>query len=324
MSNLKNLLTRINSVKSTKKITKVMQMIAASKLRATQHERHSAKLFAEQISDSVSRLLAINDNINNISSSNNNSNNSSQSAKISNATNDNKNNDDLLAEQQSNVKQPEKEIIIIISSNRGLCGGYNASLVKLVQHKILSFTNKQNKHFIFFGKKAYDALKGKIPEGDRWLFTQKTSFTNIKALLDQAYSSFKVKSFHILYTKFKSALAMTPAIEQIFPVQNSLMPSSDSDSGQKLLNTILNANFNFEPSYAVILAEFIKKYQYAKLYSALKEATVSEYMSRVIAMEGATKNAQNVIDNLSRQYNRSRQDKITKELIEIISGAEAL
>ena len=278
MSNLKNLLIRINSIKSTKKITRVMQMIAASKLAMAQANLHSARAFSDAVADSIGNIPC-------------------------------DNNDNYL----STIK--EKEIIIIISSDKGLCGGYNSNLIKLADSRVSSF-NDINKYFVFFGRKLYNNLRKRISQKSICFIEGERSFDNVKLVIDNLHKNYQIKSCKILYTQFKSAMSLVPVVEKIFPISEIFVRDDKKIS--------LNGSFSFEPNHASVNEWLVKEYQYAKLYQALKEATASEYMSRMIAMDGATRNAQNVIDDLTLKYNRSRQDKITKELIEIVSGAEAL
>jgi F-type H+-transporting ATPase subunit gamma len=273
MSDLKSLLLRINSVKSTKKITRVMQMIAASKLKSSQTSLNFSRIFSERIKDAINRATAYG--------------NYSQS-----------------------IPSNGKDVIITISSDKGLCGGYNASIIKLFNTEIKD--NYEDKILIFIGNKVYDSLKNKINPYQH--FSTHLDFNNIKSIIQTVYKNFQVKSISVFYTYFKSAMSLLPKYEQIFPINNLEIHKKD----------LVSYQYSFEPDFNKVLNKLFEEYTYAKLFQSLKESVTSENMSRMLAMDGATKNAQNVVDELTLKYNRSRQEKITKELIEIVSSAEVL
>ena len=273
MSELKSLLLRINSVKSTKKITRVMQMIAASRLRSAQKSLSYARSFEQRIASAIDHSIC---HVKDLS--------------------------------QIQKKIGVTNLIFVVASERGLCGGYNSSIFKLARsnHAFLSNDTK----IVCVGKKSYDYCKNLGPE---CIFLSIDSdFAKMKSFVLKLITDFKIASVTLLYTKFKSAMSLVPTAEQIFPVK--------FDQGAKKSCTTCG----FEPDATEVVSKLLDQHLFAKLYLALKESLTSEHMSRMLAMDSATKNAQKVVDELRLKYNLSRQEKITRELIEIISGAEAI
>lgn len=273
MSDLKSLLLRINSVKSTKKITRVMQMIAASKLKSSQSRLNFARIFYEKTRDTIHRAT-------------------------------------IHSDYSQPIIANGKDIVITISADKGLCGGYNSSIVKLFNTEIQG--DLKNKVFVFIGNKAHDLLKKRVDVYQ--YFPTNLNFDDTRGIIRKIQADFSVRTISVFYTHFRSAMSLLPKYEQIFPLIATEIHNEDLSSHQ----------YSFEPDFQSVIKRLLEKYTNAKLYQALMESITSENMSRMLAMDGATKNAQNVVDELTLKYNRSRQEKITKELIEIVSSAEAL
>ena len=296
MPSLKDLRNRISSVKSTKKITSAMKMVAAAKLRKAQENAVSARPYSEEMNYIVKTLTG---------------NPNAEYRKPSLVSGSGKNNTVLL---------------LICSADRGLCGGFNGSIIRYTRKTIKSLIEKNKKiKLIFVGKKAYQALKREAED-----FIIKTffdianptvDFTTAKNVRDIIVSDFNQQGFdrcEIIYTKFNSAISQEVKHETLIPV---LEPDKVSSIEEVIKNDYV---YNFEPDEEEILNEIIPKNIAIQVFTGLLESSASEQGARMTAMDNATRNANDMIDDLTLFYNRSRQAVITKELIEIISGSEAI
>ena len=290
MPNLKDLKIRIDSVKSTRKITKAMQMVAAAKLRKAQEQAERGRPYAEKMRAIVSNLAS----------------------SVKNITLDNK----YLGGGDS-----KKFLLIIATAERGLCGGFNSSIVKLAKTRIaeLKSQNKEIK-IITIGKKGREQLNREfdslfIGHVDLSIEKNITIETARKISIDliSKFDNGEYEVAEIFYNKFASVISQIPSSFQLLPVSFN---EKEADTG--------NVSFNFEPDEDEILNEIIPKSIATSIFSVLQENAASEQGSRMAAMDNATRNAGEMIDKLTIDFNRSRQAAITNELIEIISGAEAL
>ena len=289
MASLKELKGRINSVKSTQKITKAKQMVAAAKLRKAQAAAESARPFAERLAEVMASLAG----------------------KVSG--------DDapkLLAGTGSDAKH----LLGVVNTDKGLCGGLNANIVKeaKAQAKKLIAEGK-DVDFYLVGKKGRAPIRrdyaDKITKHYDTSEVRHPGFTEAEAIADELVDMFEAGKFdvaHLVYPQFKSALAQDPTTQQLIPVPS---PSETADTG---------AVFEYEPEEEAILEALLPRYVKTQLFGALLEREASEQGASMTAMDNATRNAGELIDKLTIQYNRSRQAAITTELIEIIAGAEAL
>ena len=292
MPNLKDLKIRIDSVKSTRKITKAMQMVAAAKLRKAQESAETGRPYAEKMRGIVTNLA----------------NTSKESGSVTNK---------FLVNNDS----PTNYLIIVATAERGLCGGFNSSIVKLARLRISDLLkNNKNVKILTIGKKGREQLKrdyGSLFGEHVDLSSEKNlTFETAKNIATSIISNFEGDDFEvaeIFYNRFESVISQIPSSFQILPVEVS-QQSSEQD----------NTNFDFEPDEEEILNELIPKSIATSIFSVLQENAASEQGSRMAAMDNATRNAGEMIDKLTIDYNRSRQAAITNELIEIISGAEAL
>ena len=292
MPNLKDLKIRIDSVKSTRKITKAMQMVAAAKLKKAQEAAERGRPYAEKM-----RSIVIN---------------------LADTTRENNSgtNKFLINSEGSN-----KFLIIVATAERGLCGGFNSSIVKRARLRISELLKKNKTITILtIGKKGREQLKrdfGNLFVGHVDLSAEKSlTFEVAKKIAGDIISKFEVDDFdiaEIFYNRFESVISQIPSSFQILPVELS---SGENVNG--------NTNFDFEPDEEEILNDLIPKSIATSIFSVLQENAASEQGSRMAAMDNATRNAGEMIDKLTIDYNRSRQAAITNELIEIISGAEAL
>jgi F-type H+-transporting ATPase subunit gamma len=296
MASLKDLRPRIASVKPTKKITSAMKMVAASKLRRSQDAAEAARPYADRMGTMLGRLAA--------------------------AVGGSQGAPKLLA----GTGKDDVHLLVVFTADRGLCGGFNASIIKATRIKIraLRAAGKTVK-LICVGRKGADALKREFGdaivarytgvEGKKGIdFSAATDVADkILALYDEG--EFDVCS--IFYNKFVSAISQVVTEQQLVPFA---VPEAD---GQEEA-TGSSAVYEYEPSEEAILADLLPRNVGVQIFGAMLESSASEHGARMSAMDNATRNAGDMIDRLSIQYNRSRQAQITNELIEIISGAEAL
>ena len=291
MPSLDDLKKRISSVKSTQKITKAMKMVAASKLRRAQENAEKGRPYSDKMNNIILNL--------------------------SNSISDKENSPKLLA----GSGEDKVHLCIVMTSDRGLCGGFNTNIIKKAKtyfQKILD-AGKTLK-IITVGSKGYDQLKRIYKEN----IIEKISFKESKyanyfdadkvgkIIIDK----FEKKEFDvcaIFYNQFKNVITQIPQEQQIIPLKTS---ESEGSS--------LEDNYEFEPEEDEILSNLLPKNISTQIFKAMLENSASEQGSRMSAMDNATRNAGEMVDKLTIQYNRSRQAAITKELIEIISGAESL
>ena len=294
MASLKALKVRINSVKSTQKITKAMKMVAAAKLRRAQEAAEAGRPYAARLE----RVMA------------------SLASKVSVSESSPK----LLA----GTGNDQTHLIIIATSERGLAGAFNSNIVRAARKKALELiaAGKTVKFYVA-GKKGR-VIRRFHPNDilvDRDMSAIKNvGFDDARAMAEDVVQRFFEGQFdvaHLFYAKFKSALVQEPVGRQIIPVA---IPASDPTSQPKGAE----AAVIYEPDEEAILADLLPRNIAIQIFSALQENAASEQGSRMNAMDNATRNAGDMINRLSIQYNRTRQAAITTELVEIISGAEAL
>lgn len=297
MANLKTLKTRIKSVRSTQKMTKAMKMVAASRLKKSKHLVELSRPYAEKVREMASGLasnVAVKDNF---------------SEKFPLLTGKGK---------------QQKHLLVVVSSDRGLCGGLNSSTVKLVKQTANNLTSQGREVKIFcLGKKAYEQLRGiyekQIIGHSFGIFKDIVSYKSAEEVSSKLVELFNNNEFdvcQIVYSKFKSAIAQEQISEQLIPVPLKI----DTTSQQ----VALASPMNYEPGEEEILCELLPKNLTVQIYHKLLENSASEQGARMAAMEAATNNAAKMIKNLTLVYNRTRQANITRELIDIISGANAV
>lgn len=288
MPSLKDLRNRISSVKSTKKITSAMKMVAAAKLKRAQNNAEKTRPYAKKMSEIVNSLVK---------------NQKSKKFKFG-------------------ERKTKNVLLIICSADRGLCGGFNGSIIKFSKKLTSEILNKGLKiNYIFVGKKAYFSLKRMCKDSILKNFTDIANPTiefelagEIRDKILELFLDNTIDECHLIYTKFQSAISQNVQSIQLLPLKEQMTDGSPSNS----------QSYDFEPDEEVILNEIIPKNIAIQIHTALLENLASEQGSRMTAMDNATRNANDMIDNLTLFYNRSRQALITKELIEIISGAEAV
>ena len=292
MPNLKDLKNRIESVKSTRKITKAMQMVAAAKLRKAQEAAEQARPYAEKMSIVIDKLAS-------------STNSSSNSPLLVGNGND------------------KTHLIIVATSERGLCGAFNSSIVRLARNHINHLISDGNNiKILTIGKKGREQLKRDF--GDYMIEhvdlseIKKISYDNASNISDNIISKFFDNEFDIatiFYNQFESVISQIPQSSQLIPIK---FKSDELTNDDKI------SNFVYEPDEQEIIEDLLPNAISTKVFTALLENGASEQGARMSAMDNATRNAGEMIDKLTIQFNRSRQAAITNELIEIISGAEAL
>ena len=291
MASLDDLKKRISSVKSTQKITKAMKMVAAAKLRRAQEGAEKGRPYSDRMNNIILNL--------------------------SKNVNDKENAPKLL----SGSGKDDVHLCVVMTSDRGLCGGFNSNIIK----KAKSYFQKVNEEgkkikIITVGSKGYDQLK-RLYENDildkiSFKESKNTNYLDAEKVGKIIIEKFEKKEFDvcvIFYNQFKNVITQIPQEQQIIPLKAS--ESKD--------NSIVD-NYEFEPEEDEILSNLLPKNISTQIFKAMLENSASEQGSRMSAMDNATRNAGEMVDKLTIEYNRSRQAAITKELIEIISGAESL
>jgi F-type H+-transporting ATPase subunit gamma len=290
MASLKELKGRINSVKSTQKITKAKQMVAAAKLRKAQAAAEAARPYASRLAEVMGSLAA----------------------KVAGQDNAPR----LMRGTGSN----QRHLLVVVNTDKGLCGGLNSNIVKeaKLQARALIAEGK-DVTFYLVGKKGRAPLRRDYPKAIAQNFDTSTvrtpGFDEAAAIARQLLEMFDAGQFdvaHLIAPVFKSALSQDPTTTQLIPVP---APAATTDTG---------AVVQYEPGEEEILEELLPRYVTTQLFGALLEREASEQGASMTAMDNATRNAGELIQKLTIQYNRSRQAAITTELIEIIAGAEAL
>ena len=293
MPSLKSFRNRIASVKSIRKITKAMQMVAASNLRRAQDAAEAARPYAEKMNAVIASLAG--------------------------GLKDNPGAPALLA----GSGKDQVHLVIVATADRGLCGGFNTNIVRRARQHIqaLERDGKEVK-ILCVGRKGRDQLKrqyaNRIIDTVEFVQVKRIGFTNAAAIGRRVLDLFAAGDCDvcsIVYSEFKSVISQVPTLRQLIPVVIEEAGTLVGPQGNV---------YEYEPDEAAILADLLPRNVNVQIFRALLENVAGEFGAKMAAMDSATRNAGEVIDNLTLQYNRTRQAMITKELIEIISGAEAL
>lgn len=319
MPSLKDLRNRISSVKSTQKITKAKQMVAAAKLRRAEERATQARPYTERMEAVLANLSA--------------------------GAKDNPNAPALLRGTGSD----ERHLLIVATADRGLCGGFNSSIVRKARERLAELQREgKSVKIMTVGRKGFDQLKRLYEE----LIVHRTDFTQVRqigfgeaqGIANKVLAMFEAGDFDVatlFYGKFKNVVTQIPTAQQIIPAvapalrdAPSLHPEErearhegrkdGTPQGEGVGIDLKGAVYDYEPDEAEILKELLPRYVAVQVFRALLENVASEQAASMTAMDNATRNAGEMIDKLTLQFNRARQAQITKELIEIISGAEAL
>ena len=287
---LKEVRNRIKSVQSTQQITKAMKMVSAAKLRKAQDAIIQMRPYAQKLQEMLSNIVS----------------NAEGGVNMDLAT----------------VRPVEKVLVIVVTSDRGLCGGYNSNLIKLtrqtIREKYSGQSAKGNAEVLPIGKKGFEHFtKNNFRVVDQfWNIFSDISFENVQRAAKFAIDAFaagQVDAVELVYSEFKNAATQRFIVEQFLPVVKT-----EKLEGQK------NQDFIFEPDQDVLVEELMPKILNTQLYKAVLDANASEHGARMTAMDKATENANELLKALKISYNRARQAAITTELTEIVSGAAAL
>ena len=287
---LKEVRNRIQSVKSTQQITKAMKMVSAAKLRRAQDAIIQMRPYAQKLQEMLTNI-------------------------VSNADGD--------VNMALTLERPvQKVLVIVITSDRGLCGGYNSNLIKLakqvIKDKYANIAAKGNAEMLPLGKKGYEHFtKNKFKVIDHyWNIFSELNYEHVASVAKFAMDAFEkgeVDAIELVYSEFKNAATHKFTVEQFLPVKKSEKKKGET-----------KANFIFEPGKNILIKELMPKILNTQLYKAILDAHASEHGARMTAMDKATENAEELLKNLKISYNRARQAAITTELTEIVSGAAAL
>jgi len=288
MASLKEIKGRINSVKSTQKITSAMKMVSSAKLRVAQNRIENFLPYQQQLMSIMNNFL------------------SSETDYTS----------PLSIKREINAVA-----IVVISSNSSLCGAFNSNIIKLLNQTIKDYSHiPQEKIYIYpIGKKIEDAVKknGKIVQGSYIHLMEKPNFNDAKNIADTLISDFlnkKIDKVELVYNHFKSTASQVSVREQLLPVQ--LIPQRNTKT--------ISSDYIVEPDKVTVLEALVPKSLRIKLYASILDSAAAEQAARTIAMQIATDNAGEILSDLTTQYNKQRQHAITSELLDIIGGSEAL
>ena len=291
MPSLDDLRKRIKSVKSTQKITKAMKMVAAAKLRKAQENAEKGRPYSEKMNNIILNL--------------------------SNSITDKENAPKLLV----GTDNEKVHLCIVLTADRGLCGGFNTNIVKKAKFFFEKIESEgKSLKVITVGSKGYDQLKriygNQIIKKISFKDSKVANYLDAEIVGKKIIELFRKNEFDIctiFYNQFKNVITQIPQEQQIIPLKSS-----------EVKENLVDDNYEFEPEEDEILSNLLPKNISTQIFKAMLENSASEQGSRMSAMDSATRNAGELVDKLTINYNRSRQEAITKELIEIISGAESL
>ncbi|MBK8807374.1 MAG: ATP synthase F1 subunit gamma [Bacteroidales bacterium] len=290
MAGIKEIRTRITSVQNTQKITSAMKMVSAAKLRKAQTAVLQMRPYSEKLKEIIENITSASD--------------------------------DITSTVFSEQKHSGKTLLIPISSNGGLCGGFNSNISKqsiyFINTSLYDEFSRGNIEIFSIGKKVRDLLKtkGYAPNRDETDIYSHLSYSSASEIADEIMFEFLKGNYNkvfLVYNKFKNAATQEVTVEQFLPV-----------ASQKQDKAVKQNNYIFEPSESTIISELIPKTLKLQFYNALLESVASEHGARMTAMHAATDNASVLLKDLKIEYNKARQASITNEILEIVSGANAL
>jgi F-type H+-transporting ATPase subunit gamma len=294
MATLRDIRRRITSVKSTQQITRAMKLVAAAKLRRAQERILEARPYAYKMAEVLADL----------------------------ALRSQRELHPLLAKRQArNNGAGNRVMLVVISGDRGLCGAFNSNIIRRSVEFLRAHQDDPEiaLTLIVVGRKARDFYRRRGQYAVRAEYAQffdRLAYSHAAQIAQdftRTYMAAEVDEVHLLYNEFKSVATQRVVVEQLLPIQPAEVPE-----GKPV------GEFIFEPSPSAVLERLLPKHVEVQVYRALMESLAAEYGARMTAMENATKNASEMIDLLTLQFNKARQERITKELLEIVGGAEAL
>jgi F-type H+-transporting ATPase subunit gamma len=287
MANIKDLKKKIKSTKGTLKITKAMKLVSASKLNKAQVRILGLRPYSTELEETVRTVSALASNYSN--------------------------------EYFSHSENP-KSVVLVISSDKGLCGGYNSTLAKTVRKFVVDKTDEELK-FYFIGKKVRDLIQKEVNAAKMFTFAKADpTFEEVRKVAEELGHLFltgEVGKVYVAYNSFISAIAFDSRVRQVLPMQVS-------SSAREEIKSRYPYDFKYEPSAEKILDTLVPEVYLTTIYTCVLDAIAAEHGSRMNAMENASKNCKEMVKKLSLKMNKMRQAKITTELIEVVSGAESL
>ena len=291
MPSLKDLKTRINSVKSTQKITSAMKMVAAAKLRRAQDSAEKGRPYADRMQQIVNSLASKADPT------------SAPQLLVGNGKDD-------------------THLLVVVSADRGLCGGFNGAITRQTRNEVMRLRGEgKTVKLLMVGRKSADALRRELGdiyidslEGIQGTAVQYADAASIGETVRNGFEAGEFDVCTVIFNKFKSAISQEVTLKRLIPAEIG-EDTQDADTG---------VSYEYEPDEEELLAAVLPRNISTQVYSALLESSAAELAARMTAMDNATRNAGDLIERLTLVYNRTRQATITKELIEIISGAEAV
>ena len=292
MASIRELRSRIKSVGSIRQITRAMEMVATTKLRRFQERAVASRPYSQEISGMVTRLAAmLGDDVG-----------------------------DRPLFKSGKPGAGERTLILLVTSDRGLCGAYNSNVFRALELWLKDHPSKQVDYFVY-GRKGYQYLTRRGREVERFLVEPPLEQTDYRAaaraarLCSEAFLSGKYAEVVVLYTAFESVVRYVPKVVPFLPIEAAAVQSGAAKArGDALL----------EPDASTIFDRLVPRYLETRIYNALLESLTSEYASRRVSMKNATDAAKTMQNALKRVYNRKRQENITKELLDIVGGSEAL
>jgi F-type H+-transporting ATPase subunit gamma len=295
MASLRDIRKRIRSVKNTRQITKAMKMVAAAKLRKAQDAILAARPYAETLDQIISDLAA-------------------------------RSGDESLAHPLLTARPVRKVELVLLTSDRGLAGGFNSNVIRRANRFLYENTNLERIQLSTVGRKGNDFFRnrGQAIRKDFGGLYQRLNYAaaaGVAGELVAAYLNGEVDAVHIVYNEFVTAITQKVTVAQLLPLQTLGASGQTAPSGR---DPVALVDFKYEPDRQAVLDRLVPQAVNIKVYRALLESVASEHGARMSAMENATSNASDMIGSLTLTYNRTRQAVITKELMEIVSGAEAL
>ncbi len=309
MASLRDIRKRIRSVKNTRQITKAMKMVAAAKLRKAQDAIIAARPYAQMLDQIISDLAA-------------------RSA------------DEEMAHPLLTARPIRRAEVVVLTSDRGLAGGFNSNVIRRANRYLYENSGLEKIQMSTVGRKGYDFFRqrGQTIRKDFGGLYQRLNYLSAREVAQELTASFlnnEVDAVYVVYNEFLSAISQKVVLSQILPLQTlggDLVPGAETKPaapgtlGTPAVKTVgpTLVDFKYEPGRQEVLDKLVPQAVSIKLYRALLESVASEHGARMSAMENATSNATDMIASLSLHYNRTRQAVITKELMEIVSGAEAL
>lgn len=294
MASLRDIRKRIRSVKNTRQITKAMKMVAAAKLRKAQEAIIAARPYAQMLDQIISDLVA-------------------------------RSGDEGLAHPLLTSRPVQKVELVLLTSDRGLAGGFNSNVIRRAS-RFLYENAKLDVQLSCVGRKGLDFFRqrGQSIRKDFGYLYQRMDYLHARQVADEQAARFlngEVDAVYLVYNEFVSAISQQVTLTQLLPLQ-TLSTSGAQPEPSKSATSVVD--FKYEPGRGEVLERLVPQAVSIKFYRALLESVASEHGARMSAMDNATRNASDMIANLSLHYNRTRQAVITKELMEIVSGAEAL